>query len=326
MRLLPLLCAATTLLGPAPALAEEPIEWLLKVSDAARDVSYQGVVVYRDGERMDVMRIVHRLQNGRAQERMTSLNGEPRDILRDGERVFFLTGNTPAQAAGADPLFPVMSQQLLAQATLHYDYRHLGESRVAGRTCRGVLMSPRDDYRYGYEICGDAGTAVPLRVSLIDRRGRTVEQLMFTEISFPAKIADSAFALPPGAVSVAPIVALAAPAPKGMTGTWRLATLPPGFTIVRRDLAPAPDGQGVAERVLLSDGVSAVSVFGMQPAASTRVLSGLFNLGAMSAYGRSIGAFHITVIGDVPADTVRMIGDGFAGPAEVTAQPAALTE
>lgn len=324
MRLFTLVCAATAFLGPAPAVAQEPMEWLLQISDAAREVSYQGVVVYRDGERMDVMRIVHRQQNGRSQERLTSLNGQPRDILRDGDRVFFLTGDTPAQATtGADPLFPVMSQQLLAKALPHYDYRHLGESRVAGRACRGVLMSPRDDYRYGYEICGDAGTAVPLRVSLIDRRGRTVEQLMFTEIAFPAQIADSAFAPPPGAVSPA---SAPAPAQQGTTGTWRLATLPPGFTVVRRDLAPAPDGQGVAERVLLSDGISAVSVFGMQPVASARVLSGLFNLGAMSAYGRSIGAFHITVIGDVPPDTVRMIGDGYAAPVEAAAQPASLSD
>jgi sigma-E factor negative regulatory protein RseB len=324
MRLTTVLCAATLFVGPAPAIAEEPIEWLLKVSDAARDVSYQGVVVYRDGERMDVMRIVHRQQNGRSQERLTSLNGQARDILRDGDRVYFLAGDMPAQAAGADPLFPVMSQQLLTQATAHYDYRHLGESRVAGRVCRGVLMSPRDDYRYGYEICGDAGTGVPLRVSLVDRGGRTVEQLMFTEIAFPAKIADSAFTPPPGAV--APTVLAVPAAQQAVPETWRLATLPPGFHVVRRDLAPAPDGVGVAERVLLSDGVSAISVFGMQPVASARVLTGLFNLGAMSAYGRSIGAFHITVIGDVPPDTVRMIGDGFAAPVEAAIQPARLTD
>jgi len=323
MRRTKLFCAAV--LVSAPAAADDASAWLLKVSEAARQANYQGVVVYRDGQRMDVMRLVHRQQQGRVQERLTSLTGRPRDILREGDRVTTFVGDEPMQSAAPPSLFPVLSQDVLAQAATHYEYRDLGEARVAGRACRGVLMAPRDEFRYGYEICGDTVTGVPLRVTLLDRMNRTVEQLMFTEVAFPERIADAAFAPPPGAagaVQDAAPAASAAPAAEPPE-TWRVVTLPPGFRVVRRSLAPSPDGQGLVEHVLLSDGLSAVSVFGARVATPDRAFRGLSSMGAMSAYGRRIGTIQITVIGEVPASTVRMIGDGLAEPApETPAEPA----
>ena len=327
MRRIPLFCAAV--LVSAPAAADDASSWLLKVSDAARQANYQGVVVYREGQRMEVMRLVHRHQRGQVQERLTTLNGRPRDILRDGDRVVSFVGDEPVRSAAPPSLFPVLSREVLAQAATHYEYRDLGEARVAGRACRGVLMAPRDEFRYGYEICGDTATAVPLRVTLLDRLGRSVEQLMFTEVSFPERIADAAFAPPPGAAAPPALpdaattpVAEQAPAAT-QAETWRVATLPPGFRIVRRNWVPSPDGRGLVEHVLLSDGLSAVSVFGARLPAPDKAFRGLSNMGAMSAYGRRIGSIHITVIGEVPASTVRMIGDGLAEPTSAADEPAA---
>lgn len=318
--------AAALTLGPAVAFADDAAGWLLKVSDAANQASYQGVVVYRDsGQRMEVMRLTHRQHDGRVQERLTSLTGSPRDVLREGGRVVFAAGEQPMQSAGSATLFPVLSQELLTQAANHYEYRYLGEARVAGRPCRGVLMSPRDEFRYGYEICGDLQTAVPLRVTLLDRAGRTVEQLMFTEIAFPARIADSAFAPPTGATPAAAGSGSATPAVEAKE-TWRLVTLPPGFRVVRRELMPSPDGRGMIEHVQLTDGLSAVSVFGVRDGTPDKAFRGLSSMGAMNAYGRHVGTFHITVVGEVPPGTVRMIGDGFAEPEAAAAQPDNLTD
>ena len=325
--------AVAVVLGSAPAAADDITAWLVQVSDAARQSNYQGVVVYRDAQRMEVMRLVHRQQDGRVQERLTSLTGQSRDILREGDSVSSLVGDEPVHSSGPQILFPMLSQDLLTQAATHYEYRDLGLARVAGRSCRGVMMSPRDEFRYGYEICGDVVKAVPLRVTLLDRRGRTVEQLVFTEIAFPERIDDVAFALTLGATRVAvggatavnPAAEVnpAADAPE----TWRLVTLPPGFRIVRRTLAPSPDGQGMAEHVLVSDGLSAVSVFGVRQATPGKAFSGLSSIGGMNAYGLRVGVFHITVIGEVPLGTVRMIGDGLAAPSgEDLARPAELTD
>jgi sigma-E factor negative regulatory protein RseB len=329
MRLLLLCCVAALFLGPAPAAADATTEWLLRINDAARTGSYQGVVVFRDGQHMDVMRLVHRHRDGRVQERLTSLTGKPRDILREDDRVYYLVGDDPVRSAAPQGLFPVLSQDGLTEAALHYEYRDLGHSRVAGRPCRGVMLTPRDDYRYGYEICGDLQTAVPLRVTLLDRLGRTIEQLMFTEVMVAAQIPDAAFAAPPG-VTPTPVVAGSAPlapaapaAASPQPGAWRLVQLPPGFRVVRREFAPSPDGQGVIEHVLLSDGLSAVSVFGVRPRVADRPFNGVSHMGAMSAYSRRVGPYQLTVVGEVPVSTVRMIGEGLAPPDDEP--PAAAT-
>jgi sigma-E factor negative regulatory protein RseB len=105
MRHLPLFCVVALLSGPAPATAgEDAAAWLLQVSDAARQANYQGVVVYRDGQRMEVMRLVHRQHDGRVQERLTSLTGKPRDILREGDTVACLVGDEPVQSSGPQTL------------------------------------------------------------------------------------------------------------------------------------------------------------------------------------------------------------------------------
>jgi len=307
MRATPLLLAAALAALSSAATADDPAGWLLQVSDAARQANYQGVVVYRDARMMEVLRVVHRNKGGLVQERLTSLTGRPRDILHEGDRVSCAIADQPVEAAGGIPrnLFPAMSARTLSEAAQHYEFRDLGEARVAGRSCRGVVMEPRDEFRYGYEICADRATAVPLRVTLRDARGQTVEQLMFTEVAFPAKIADAAFALPPGAV--------AAPDPPAQASTavapWQLAQLPPGFRVVLRSHQPGRGG-GIVEHVLLSDGLSAVSVFGAERPAG-RMFSGLSHMGAMNAYGRAVGTYHVTVVGEVPQSTVRLIGDGF---------------
>jgi sigma-E factor negative regulatory protein RseB len=300
--------AAVVAAAPGAAAAGDPSAWLLQVSDAARQANYQGVVVYRDARVMEVLRVIHRSKDGVVQERLTSLTGRPRDVLQEGDNVSCLVADRPMEAAGglSRNLLPALSAEALTAAARHYEFRDLGEARVAGRSCQGMLLQPRDEFRYAYEICADRDTAVPLRVTLRDAGGRTVEQLMFTEVAFPAQIADTAFALPPGATT------MRGAAPHASTGEekWQLAQLPPGFRVVLRSEQPSPDGGGIIEHVLLSDGLSAVSVFGAQRPAG-RVFNGFSHMGAMNAYGRAVGAYHVTVVGEVPQSTVRLIGDGF---------------
>ncbi len=313
------------------AEAVEPTEWLLKASESARHVSYQGVVVYRDSEKIETLRIVHRHKGGREQERLTSLSGAPRDIVRDDDHVRCINSHEgahdhPDQAAGSpQSLLPEMSPHTLRRVAPHYAFRNLGEARVAGRLSRGVAIEPRDEFRYGYEVWADARTAVPLKVSLLDRKGRVIEQMLYTEVSFPASIPDRAFAMTadahaphpqvtgkrgdkePAAVAI-PVSQPAATGNIMVSGAWMATGLPPGFEVVLRSGKPGPDG--AVEHVLLTDGLSAVSVFSARMAQQDRLFRGFSHMGAMNAYGRMVGLFHVTVVGEVPQATVRLIGDG----------------
>ncbi len=298
-----------------PALALGAAEWLLKVSESSRHASYQGVVVYRDSETMETLRIVHRHKDGREQERLTSMSGAPRDTVRDNEHVSCALAHdhTAETAASVQNLLPALSSRILQQVAPYYAFRDLGGARVAGRDSRGVAIEPRDEFRYGYAVWADQQTAVALKVSLLDREGRMIEQMLYTEIQFPALIADSAFAVRMGVHNppAAPAASQTTRIPQiAGSSVWTMVELPPGFQMVMRSLKPVPESDGVVEHVLLSDGLSAVSVFSARGAQHHKLFHGFSHMGAMNAYGRRLGVFHVTVVGEVPQATVRLIGDG----------------
>ena len=58
---------------------------------------------------------------------------------------------------------------------------------------------------------------------------------------------------------------------------------------------------------MLSDGLSAVSVFAAVDVAPAQAFKGLTQMGAVQAYGRSIGRYHVTVVGETPVATVEAI-------------------
>jgi sigma-E factor negative regulatory protein RseB len=263
LRLLAGACFVVPFLGQA---ADSPAAWLIQVSAAARTVSYQGTLVYRDeSDRLETLRIVHRVKRDLEQERISTLNGRTRDVFRENGRVIgVLEDSAPAARVLPDKLMPALTAETLQQLAAHYEVRDLGSGRIAGRVSRGVEIAPKDGYRYGYQIWADATTAVPLKVTLLAAHGRVLEQVMFTDIDYPARIQDSVFALPPEArtgtaladAPAAAVVAVVAVA----DGRWRLGAVPAGFAVILRTQPPGEKEVGV-EHMQLSDGLSAVSIF-----------------------------------------------------------------
>src|SRR3546814_10832958 len=140
-----------------------------------------GVIVYQTHDRLETMRVVHRNRKGKEVERVQTLTGAPREIIRTGNQVVCLlpkdrkvTLELPTPKA----LFPGLTPARVAQISRYYEFRDIGEARIAGRICRGITIEPRDQYRYGYEIWADAETAVPVKVDLIGRGNRVMEQVI----------------------------------------------------------------------------------------------------------------------------------------------------
>ncbi|MFT4046509.1 MAG: MucB/RseB C-terminal domain-containing protein [Solimonas sp.] len=298
------------------AAAADPSDWLARMSEAARKANYQGVIVYQTQDRLETMRVVHRYRNGDEVERVQTLTGAPREILKQGNQVICLlpkdrkvTLELPTPKA----LFPGLTPERVAQIARYYDFQDVGTARIAGRNCRGITIAPRDQFRYGYEIWADAATAVPVKVNLIGHDSRVMEQLMFTEIDFPKSIPDSALQteLDPNQFQKVTRV-VQDPQPfddKATEADMQFANLPPGYHVTMRDVRPTADGEGIVEHLLLSDGLSAISVFSARRKVPVQAFQGASQIGAMHAYGRVVGQVHITVVGEAPSETVRLIGD-----------------
>lgn len=310
-------------LGGAASAASEPAELLVRMSDAARTANYQGVIVYRGNEMLETMRVTHRYQDGVERERVQSLTGEPREILKQDSRVTCLVPKdrkTAMERPTPKGLFPGLSRERVARIAQVYEFDDLGTTRVAGRSARGVAITPKDHFRYGYEIWADEGTLVPLKVNLMGRDATLLEQMMFTEIEFPATIPDTAFQTSLDRSAYREVTRrIGGPAAPPATLAWRFEGLPPGFNVTMRDVRPQPNGKGTVEHLLLSDGLSAISIFSARKREPAKGLRGVSQMGAVHAYGRVLGTYHITVVGEAPPETVRRIGDAMTPTAEAAA-------
>ncbi|NJN40587.1 MAG: transcriptional regulator, partial [Gammaproteobacteria bacterium] len=90
---------------------------------------------------------------------------------------------------------------------------------------------------------------------------------------------------------------------------WTISELPSGFrriTSVRRD---SRTGHPI-NQVVVSDGLAAVSVF-IEPYAGKSPLPrlGLSRQGAVNVYSRKVDDYLVTAVGEVPAQSVRLIAD-----------------
>ncbi|MGQ0697784.1 MAG: MucB/RseB C-terminal domain-containing protein [Panacagrimonas sp.] len=306
--------------------ADEAGDWLVKVSQAARLSNYEGVLVYRGGDMLETFRVTHRFAEGSERERVQSMTGEVREVLKQNDKVTCLLPKdrrlTANRAATPKGLFQPLSAERLGQISAVYEFRELGEARVAGRNCRGIAIAPRDEFRYGYELWADRESGVPLKLSLVAPDGKLLEQMFFTEVQFPQSIPDTAFeAIVPeqearqSTEAAADAIALAherepvsKPAPLPQAALPQLSKLPPGYRLIRREVRASKDG--VREHLLLSDGLSAISVYRvLRPAAEANVDPRLDQMGPLNAYSRMVGKVYVTVVGEAPGRTVKMIAD-----------------
>jgi sigma-E factor negative regulatory protein RseB len=311
-RALSLSLALAALLQAGVLAAAESADWLARMAQALRTQNYEGVLVYAQGGRMESMRIVHRYQDGREQERLQALSGDRREVHRDGDVVTCILPEERAvkvERRTFRGLLPGLSRATAEEIAAHYELQELGTAKLVGRSCRAVSVRPRDAYRYGYRMWIDEETALPLKVELLDAEGEALEQLMFTQISYPASIDDSAFR--PADVPERDYVWIRHQ-PKDSPATQPSAAvagrLPPGFRLVMQERQIMPGLQQPVAHLVFTDGLATVSAF-IAPQGAPRKLKGLSRRGAVTAYARMIDDFHVTVVGEVPQATVELIAN-----------------
>ena len=140
---------AVTSAGPPPD--DEVHGWLQRMSRAVRVLSYDGVFVYTQNEQLDVLRVVHYVDDRGETERITTLTGQPREVIRDKEQVTCILPEDRKVSVGIKANrspFPKLFAERIAKLSGTYDFKMGGTDRVAGRSVRQLVITPKDGYRY----------------------------------------------------------------------------------------------------------------------------------------------------------------------------------
>jgi sigma-E factor negative regulatory protein RseB len=299
------------LLVGAQAPAQEARDWLERMNSAVEELNYRGTFVHvlLDGT-PETLEIVHRNANGESGERILSLDGAGREIVRQGDRV---QGILPDQRIvllesrrDVSPLvarLPDSSEDLES----HYEIRLRGSARVADRAVRVLEIKPRDEFRYGYTLWLDEATAMPLRSQLTDERGRVVEQIHFTAIEIPADIPATELEATIDTTGFTTLRAPESTPSPDANISWRAVVLPGGFKLSVATQSQMAGSDTPVEHLVYSDGLATVSVFIEARETKAHLGEGFSNFGSTNAFSLTLRGRKVTAMGEVPPQTVRTI-------------------
>jgi sigma-E factor negative regulatory protein RseB len=292
--------------GFAQAQSPETLTWLRKINEATQRLSYAGTFVYQNGTRSETSRITRFVDPDGDIEKLEVMDGLPREIVRtkDTVRCYLPESRVVKVDRRTDRSFPALLPERITALARHYDIS-LGETRrIAGFDCQSVVLTPKDNLRYGYKLYADAGSGMLMRAVTVDPDGQMVEQFTFTQLTLGNVTRD--MVRPRHAVK-AWRVEDAQASPTRLAG-WRLAAELPGFhkvTELKRRLGESrPVGQ-----MVYSDGLAAVSVFIEPLEGREPVRTGLASMGAINIYTREVANHMVTVVGEAPAVSVQRIAD-----------------
>ena len=298
---------ALGLAAAVPAGQPDPLDLLDRMNNAIRSLDYEGRFVVQSGDRLDALYIVHRVTDGTEMERVVSLTGEPREIIRGDEAVACLVPGAQepinlgrrSQGRSYSPLTSINGRELRQ----FYGFELLEAERVAGRDTHQIRVIPRDDLRFGYRLFVDKSSGLPLRTMTVDGGQRVRSQMMFTELKVSHGITPIERDL--AALQIARAdPAEWSPLQRLAPAAWAFDDGPPGFQLNVHRRRALPDRSGELEHFIFSDGLATVSVY-VQPAQQGGVLSGVTRRGAANAVGRSLEDYEVVVVGEVPVKTLE---------------------
>lgn len=297
--------------GLAQAQAQtspEAMALLRRIYQATEKLSYAGTFVYQQGERTETSRITRVTGPGGELERVEVLDGMPREIVRthDTVRCYLPESHTVKVERRTDPrAFPAVLPERITDLARNYSITRGEPTRIAGYDCEAVVLTPKDELRYGYKLWADLSTGMLLKARTFNGKGETVEQFSFTQLAIGnvprdrvrARHATQNWRIEDAAVT---------PANLGQAG-WTVKGDLPGFRKIVEVMRRMGEARPVAQMVY-SDGMAAVSVF-IEPMAgrAESVRPGPSSLGAFQIYTREVANHIVTVVGEAPAASVQRI-------------------
>jgi sigma-E factor negative regulatory protein RseB len=315
--LIPVLAMLLALTGASGALAETSArDWLERMSMAARSLNYTGVFVYQHQGRLEAMRVVHAMDEHGERERLYSLTGPEREVLRDNEVVTCILGDQQSVMVNRSrprTSFPVSFPREFMELERYYRFTVAGVDRVAGLDCRIVEVTPRDAYRYGRRLCVHEESHLVLRSELTGPKGSVIEQVMFASIEFPRRITGEQLL---SDVNDADFAWQRQPEEQPeqdhepAASHWEVGELPAGFMLTDHNWHQLSSAHGAeVEHWLYSDGLASVSVYIEKSQRAHDSYSGVSHRGALNAFGTMVAGHYVTVVGEVPRETVELIGN-----------------
>jgi sigma-E factor negative regulatory protein RseB len=302
------LLACLTFASFSVQASDDPWLMLEKAAFAARELNYQGIFVYQNGNQMRSVQITHMNDAGHELARNVVLDGQPREVFSQGSDIVIFNAKRDRviiEKRRGQNMFPAMIPTNLEAIKSSYSAVLGDVERVAGREARTINLVPNDKLRYSYRIWTDNEFGLLLKMMLIDINNNPLEQIGFTQLSM-LNTHDLDWFQPKmdGAKNY---VMEESPQVGHVTDNWVIANLPPGYRKIDHILISVPGKKSPINQLIFSDGIASVSLFiepmlkGMRPKMGHKVM------GSTNICANVIDGYQVVVVGEVPKETVMQI-------------------
>ncbi len=288
-------------------------EWLQMMALSGEALNYSGsFIVFRNGE-ISTLKVSHMGSEQGGVKKISSVDGQQREIVSSQDAVSCLLpdlnmGVREARQSTIDQYFPMNFNGNMNLLDKNYDI-HLGaDARVADRGCQQLAVQPKDTFRYGYLLCIDKQNYLLLSSDLVGADGKALESYRFVDVNFDQVTKQT----------LAPEVEAASLNWMGDEGhdenmqeqsIWALNDDNPNFEINHSLTRFSPVLQSQIHHIVLSDGLVNVSAFVVPDVSEAKDVVKELSMGALNSYTRMVDEYKLTVLGEVPKETVNLLAE-----------------
>lgn len=284
---------------------------LMRIHEAASQRNYQGTLVLSAGGAMTSSRLAHYVDGAHRFERIDSLDGEARRVLRHDDVVQTVWPSSRVvvvEQRDMPKAFPSLLHGGGDRLMEYYEMRAVGPDRVAGHQAQVFWLRPRDHLRFGQRLWAERHSGLLLRLDVVGPQDEVLESASFSELTIDVRPQPQSVLAPMRKLDGYRVLQSRSVQTQLEHEGWTLAAPVPGFvpvSCVRRGLG-APGGDAQVVQAIFSDGLTHVSVF-IEPYDAQRHLRELRTvIGATHTLMRRRDDMWITVMGDVPGHTLKM--------------------
>lgn len=308
-----LLAVLSPLCTHVQAMPEDARDWVMRMLQAGQSLNYKGNMIGIRESKVELMGIVHKIGAEGEQERIYSLNGIPREIIRkSGELICYLPDKNKGLQSKLfqdQRFFPSFTDSELDKLDRYYSFE-LGEmGRILNRQAQLIKIMPRDEFRYGYRLWIDKETGLLLSSACVDHDDNPLEQYMFTDVQIDIDIPDADLEPSPLAMEGLTWTETRANEPKDTSElACKLENLPQGYELIYAMDKPATDNENMMSQYVFSDGLSTFSLFVEHMYKPDEMkMQGAYQLGIVNVYSRIVEDNRITLMGEIPKVTAKAV-------------------
>ena len=297
--------------GP-PAATVDGMTLLKRVAKASRDACFSGTFVYTAGATTESALITHCTDAGGEHERMETLDGPPREVIRRNDRVtsYFPALKTVIVERRKTQRFLLSLPEQVHGIGAFYTITAGALDRVAGHPCRWLTLKPRDALRYGQRFCTELASGLPLMGRLYDQHDELKEQVAFTQVSIGPSVSRELLRSKYQGRAQGWVIDRSTVVEQEVGGDtgWTLTHPPAGFRKVSEMRRLVQGKSAPVAHLLYSDGLASISIF-VEPVAQAGPGRGAASQGNVNLFMHAGTDFLATALGKAPAETVRQFAE-----------------